>query len=198
MERFKLSQTGIIQKLKNMNLGLFSITDFKKIFSISKDNTAYKMIARLAKKGIIKKLIKGKYFFVLISTDDFQVANFIYPSSYISLESALSFYSILAQFPQQITSITVKKTRSLDALNKEFTYFHIKPVLFFGYEKRGDFLIASPEKALLDYLYFASKGLRDPSLNEFDLNLVNKKKLREMAKDMASQNLNKILKEQNL
>lgn len=198
MERSKLSQTEIIQKLKSINLGLFSITDFKKIFSISKDNTAYKMIARLAKNGILKKMIKGKYFFTLISIDDFQIANFMYPSSYISLESALSFYSILAQFPHQITSITAKKTRYINTLNKEFTYFHIKPSLFFDYEKKDNFLIASPEKALLDYLYFASKGLRDVSLDEFDLSIINKRKLNTLAYETHNKNLNKILKARNL
>lgn len=140
MESSKLlSQTEIIQKLKATNLGLFSITDFKKVFSIPKDNTAYKMIARLTKNGILKKLIKGKYLFTLIPTDDFQIANFIYSSSYISFESALSFYSILAQFPHQITSITAKKTRTIETLSKEFTYFHIKPSIFFGYEKKRIF-----------------------------------------------------------
>lgn len=193
-----LSQTEIIQKLKTINLGLFSITDFKKIFSISKDNTAYKIIARLTKSGILKKMIKGKYLFTLISTDDFQIANFMYPSSYISLESALSFYSILAQFPHQITSITAKKTRNIETLNKEFTYFHIKPSLFFDYEKKDNFLIASPEKALLDYLYFASKGLRDASLDEFDLSIINKKKLNKLAHEILNKNLNGILKAQNL
>ena len=198
MEMSKLSQTKIIRQLKALNLGLFSITDFKKTFSISKDNTAYKMIARLAKNGILKKIIKGKYLFTLIPADDFQIANFMHPASYISLESALSFYSILAQFPHQITSITAKKTRTVETLNKEFTYFHIKPALFFDYEKKGNFLIASPEKALLDYLYFASKGLRDPSSAEFDLSLINKKTLNTLAGEMHNKNLNKILKAQNL
>lgn len=199
MESSKLlSQAEIIKKLKAMNLGLFSITDFKKIFSISKDNTAYKIIARLTKNGILKKMIKGKYLFTLASADDFQIANFIYSSSYISLESALSFYSILAQFPHQITSITAKKTRIIETLSKEFAYFHINPSLFFGYEKKENFLIASPEKALLDYLYFASKGLRDLSLDEFDLSIIDKKKLSILAREMHSKDLNKILKEKNL
>lgn len=85
MER--LSQAEIIKKLNSEELSLFTISDFKKLFSIKNDNTAYKIIERLTKKEILKKLIKGKYLFSLLPSTDFQIANFLYSPSYISLES---------------------------------------------------------------------------------------------------------------
>jgi len=45
---------------------------------------------------------------------------------------------------------------------------------FFGFVKKDNFLIAQPEKALLDELYFISKGLISISLNELNLSLINK------------------------
>ena len=191
MER--LSQSEIIKKLSSEDLSLFTISDFKKLFLIKKDNTLYKIIERLNKKGILKRLTKRKYLFSFSQPSDFQIANFIYSPSYISLESALSFYGIITQFPYQITSITSKKTKNIETLNKEFIFFHIKKELFFGYEKKDDFLIALPEKALFDYLYFTAKGLRVFEKDEFDLRKIDKKLLLEFIRRAENKQLNKFL-----
>ncbi len=183
----------IIKKLKEKEISIFTSSDFKKIFKIKKENTAYKILERLTKKELFKRLTKRKYLFTLLESDDFQLANFLYSPSYISLESALSFYGIITQFPYQITSITPKKTKIIKTLNKEFSYSHIKPQLFFGYEKKDKFLIALPEKALFDYLYFCSKGLRTFEKDDFDLRRINKKKLLSLFRGTRQENLKKFL-----
>ena len=40
-------------------------------------------------------------------------ANYLYQPSYISLDSALSFYGVITGFSYKITSVSTKKTRSL-------------------------------------------------------------------------------------
>jgi len=189
-----LNQTIIIKKFKEKEISLFTFSDFKKLFQIKKENTASKILERLTKKGILKRLIKKKYLFALSESDDFQIANFLYSPSYISLESALSFYGIITQFPYQITSVTLKKTKIIKTLNKEFFYSHIKPELFFDYEKKEKFLIASREKAFFDYLYFCSKGLRRFEKDDFDLNLINKKKFFSLLKETKQEKLKEFLK----
>jgi len=189
-----LDQATIIKKLKQEGISLFTSSDFKKNFQIKKENTAYKILERLTQKGILKRLIKKKYLFVFSESDDFQIANFLYSPSYISLESALSFYGIITQFPYQITSITPKKTKTIKTLGKEFSYAQIKPQLFFGYEKKEKFLIAIPEKALLDYLYLCSKGLRSFERDDFDLKTINKKKFLFLLKETRQEKLKKFLK----
>lgn len=196
MER--LNQAEIIKKLRSEELNLLTTSDFKKLFSIEKENTAYKAIERLAKKGILKKLTKKRYLFTLLPSNDFQTANFLYGPSYISLESALSFYGIITQFPYQITSITSKKTKTITIGKKEFVYSHIKEDLFFGYEKEEQFLIAFPEKALLDYVYFCSKGLRRFERDEFDLKEINKRVFWDFVKRAKNQKLNKFLEKVKL
>jgi predicted transcriptional regulator of viral defense system len=193
-----LKQTEIISKFSSSRLSLFTVLDIKKLFSIKKDNTAYKIIDRLTQKGIIKRLTKKKYLFTFKQVDDFQIANFLYSPSYISLESALCFYGMIAQFPYQITSITPKKTKIIEALSKDFTYFHIKEKLFFGYEKKESFLIALPEKALVDYLYFCSKGLRNFEGDEFELKIINKERFKNFLLFIKEQKLNKFIKGLNL
>lgn len=193
-----LTQTKIIDKLYSSNLSLLTISDFRKLFNIEKDNTVYKIVARLNKKGILKKLAKKRYAFTFNMPDDFQIANFLYFPSYISLESALSFYSILSQFPYQITSITSKKTKSLKALDKDFAYFHTKQKLFFGYEKKERFLIAWPEKALLDYFYFCSKGLRSFAPDDFNFKNINSKKFFSLLRKAQDKTLDRFLDKLNL
>lgn len=191
MER--LSEIAIIKKLNSEELSLFDISDFKKLFFIEKDNTAYKIIERLTKKGIFQRLTKKRYRFSLLPADDFNVANFLCSPSYVSLESALSFYGIIAQFPYKITSVTLKKTKTFIALEKDFSYSHIQNELFFGYEEKDDFLIALPEKALFDFLYFSAKGLKNFEKDEFDFRRINKKLLSGFIKKARNAQLNGFL-----
>ena len=92
--------------------------------------------------------------------EDFEIANFIYGPSYISLESALSFYGIIDQFPYQILSLTLKRTKSFMIGKKIFVYAHIKPEFFRDYRREDNYLIATPEKSLFDFLYLVYKGGR--------------------------------------
>lgn len=86
------------------------------------------------------------------------VANRIYAPSYVSLQSALSFYGMIPEEVVQITSVTTLKTAAFDNSFGSFHYHNVKPSLYFGYEiklmqDRRGLLFATPEKALLDLLY---------------------------------------------
>lgn len=177
MERY--STIEIIKLLQEKDLSLFTLADFGRLFKINNPNTIYKKIQRLQEKGIVKKLIKGKYLFVFNKPDDFLIANFLYQPSYISLESALSFYGLITGFPYQITSITTRKSKKFLIDGREFSYSQINNQLFWGYEKKENFLIADQEKALFDFFYFAAKGLRRIDNDELDLSSIDKNRLGE-------------------
>lgn len=172
------SSLEIIKILQKRNISVFSLTDFRRLFAIKKTQTLYKKIARLEKEGIIESLIKGKYLFIFNNDiTDYTIANYLCTPSYISLETALSYYGIITGFPHATTSVTVKKSRVFRCRNKEFTYSQIAPEFYFGMEKDKDFLIASPEKALIDYIYFGNKGLRGKDFGEMDFSIIDQKKL---------------------
>lgn len=175
-----ISKEKAIQILIQKNISLLDISTAQKIFPFKKENSLYKFLQRLEKANILKRIVKGKYFFSFKEINDYELANFLLTPSYISLESALSFYGILAQFPYSITSVTPAKTRRIIYNEKEFEFAHLKKEYFFGYEKKDNFLIAQPEKALLDELYLISKGLISISLDELNLSQINKNKLRKM------------------
>jgi len=123
-------------------------------------------------------MIKGKYHFLFREINDFELANFLVDPSYLSLESALSFYGILPQFPYTITSVTPLKSKKIIFKEKEYEFLHLNKKYFFGAQKIDRFLIAHPEKALLDELYFVSKKLRKIHYQDLDLTEINKTKLK--------------------
>lgn len=116
---------------------------------------------RWIKRGLLVRLRQGYFAFpeYLCKPDYAQyIANRIYRPSYISLHAALSFYGMIPEAVVQITSVSPLKTASFKNAFAEYSYKSIKSELMFGYEPRAmadgkTFLLATPEKALLDLLY---------------------------------------------
>ncbi len=85
------------------------------------------------------------------------IANRIYAPSYVSFESALSFYNLIPEGVYTITSATTLKTKSFSKPAGKFAFRHIRPELMFGYKlmevQSQHYKIAEPEKVILDYLY---------------------------------------------
>jgi predicted transcriptional regulator of viral defense system len=165
-----------IQILREKKVNLFGTSDARNIFNVQNDNTLYKFLQRMEEKKIIRRVANGKYLFMFGNPSDFEVANYIVSPSYISFESALSFYGILSQFPYSITSVTTKKSVKNVFDDKEYEYSHIDKKFYFSYIKKDRFLIATPEKALIDQLYFTAKKLKSSTfLDELDLKSIDKK-----------------------
>lgn len=186
MVTIRASKIKFIEALREKDIVFFSSYDVRKIFSIKSENTLKQLLVRVKKEGIIEQLARNKYLFLHSQKEpsDFQIANFLVIPSYLSLESALSFHGFLEQFPYRITSITLAKPREIKIRNKIFSFSQIKKEYFKDFEKRDDFLIASKEKALFDYLYFAYKGLRSQSsLEELTVYLTNKSMKKYLAKN---------------
>lgn len=102
------------------------------------------------------------------------LANTLYSPSYISMEFVLSWYDLIPERVSVMTSITRLKTKGFENRLGRFTYQHVKEGLFFGFEPIQDefqkqVLMATPEKALLDWLYLKKDW--EPSVSHFEKNL---------------------------
>ncbi len=135
---------------------VFSIKDIKKLFP----DFDSRRLNEWQRKDYIKKIKRGFYCFADYQKQEnflFFTANKIYSPSYISLESALSYYSFIPESTFLTTSVTSRNTAKYNSPVGSFAYKNIKPQLFFGYRLIKDFginiRIAEPEKLLLDYLY---------------------------------------------
>lgn len=165
--------TAITKKIYNSDLKLFTSKAIRDVLEIDKESSLYSVINRFLRNNVLIRIEKGKYILEGAKIHDFVLANFLYYPSYVSFETALNFYGILSQFPYEISSATNKKTIKKTVDEKFFSYTRIKKNLFWGYEKKSQFLIALPEKALLDQLYLASKGLKKVDLDEYDFSLIS-------------------------
>lgn len=162
-----------IELLKNLKEPVFSIQDLK----ISGYKVIPSQLSTSLKKGWIIKLKNG--FYVLEGRKDQvlpeNIAFRLYQPSYISLEWALSTYGLIPEIVYNVTSVTAKITRKFKNNFGLFIYKNIKKDLFWGYkkeEKNGQFyLIALPEKALLDYIYLNKSEINtDADIHELRLN----------------------------
>ncbi len=121
----------------------------------------------LLKKGAILRVKKGLYVFgPALAKEPYSketLANLIYGPSYISLEYALSFYGLIPERVQTVTSITNTRKKFFDTPVGRFSYRYIHPSLYacgvtlHKLDDRHSILIATKEKALSDVLYFSDK-----------------------------------------
>ncbi|MBQ8703758.1 MAG: hypothetical protein IJ524_05235 [Bacteroidales bacterium] len=145
-------------------------------------------ITRWVKRGYLVKLRQDWYAFSeLLSQPDAPkyVAGAMYSPSYVSLHAALAYYGIIPEAVSKITSVTSRRTTSYCNAFGEFSYQTVKPELFFGYKpvsfpSGGSYLMAHPEKAIVDLLYLypqynTEESLLDLRFDEYwmqeDLNL---------------------------
>ena len=180
--------------LREKKISLLTANDLRKLLWIRKDNTLYKLIERLIYQGVLLRVSKGLFQFAFSQASDYQKANTLYHPSYISLETALNHYGILDQVPYAITSMTVRKTRNVVAEDREFDYVHLSAKYFWGFRKEKDFLIALPEKALIDELYTMAKGIRHLDWAALDLTRIKKDDVRKMAGKISYKPLQNLMR----
>jgi len=155
----------------------FSVNDARKHFP----GFDRKRLSQWQKKGFIERVVREYYLFSEIEKQTmlwWYVANKIFEPSYISLQTALSFYGFIPEAVFQVTSITTKKTRRLENSHIRFIYRNIKSSNFFGYSlkefREGHVIrIAEPEKALLDLLYLENKILLESDIETLRLNKIS-------------------------
>lgn len=118
-------------------------------------------IYQLAKEGVIESVRKGLYVAgPALNTDrrpePFLLANHILGPSYVSVETALSYYGLIPERVYEIASMTTQASRKFATPMGVFTYTRLPlPYYAFGIrsEKLADgqyAMVASPEKALCD------------------------------------------------
>ncbi len=120
-------------------------------------------LGRWVKKALLLRLRKNLYEFIEPGLEsnipDVYVGNKLYAPSYISLETALSIYSLIPDIAVQVTSLTTLPTREFKNRHGSFFYRSCQKKAFTGYKlmqyEGVKILIADKEKALVDFIYFS-------------------------------------------
>lgn len=161
-----LKPLDVLDVLNQKKVRLFSPEEFRRVFSISV--RAAQEFIKDHKTDLFVKLKNGLYALRSSLPSETEIANRLYAPSYLSLEYALAHYRMIPETVYSVTSVTTRTTRVFEAGGRAYEYSRIKRQAFTGYRNlktgAGVILIAEPEKALADYLYFVD--LRLKSLNE--------------------------------
>ena len=144
-------------RLKTFAQDFLQSSDVAAILQVSRPH-ASKIMTRLAQSGFVIQLTRGKWA-LNQNIEPFSVPQFIVsPSlSYISLQSALFYHGIISQVPEITYAVSTSKTRKYRTPIGTFSIHHLEPDFFFGFESVGSHsvMMATPEKALLDFLYLS-------------------------------------------
>jgi predicted transcriptional regulator of viral defense system len=149
-------------RLLEMGVPVFGTSDAAASLRIGHPH-ASQLLSRLAAAGHLVKLGRGRWGF-RDRIDRFALPEYLtapFPS-YVSLQSALYQHGMISQIPSVIYAVSVARTRSYRTDLGTVSVHHIDPSFFFGYESaaKGPGKIATPEKALIDFLYLGPSRTR--------------------------------------
>ncbi len=137
------------------------------------------------KKGLIHRINRGNYInsFLYGFPGVEEIACFLRPPAYVTCEWALNYHGISLQSPTVCTVVTlsssVGKRRDIQYQGITIEFSRISPALFSGFSYVDRFYIASPEKAVLDTIYYRG-GI--PARDEIEADMLDFSLLSQMAK----------------
>jgi len=173
-----LKPLSVREELLRRGVGIFTPQDFQRIFGANRLRTKY-FLEEYTRSGLFLRLKNGLYALKADLPPEEEIANCLYRPSYISFEHALAAHNILPEMPYAVTSATTKPTRVFAVGERAFSYLTIQRAAYAGYapaRRSGrTVLIADPEKALVDYLYFVSLG-RKPENDRLDTARLDRQK----------------------
>ncbi len=123
-------------------------------------------INELGKQGILVMIKNGLYVpgpaSLVRGPEPFLLANHIWGPSYVSLESAMSYWGMIQEHIYEVSSVTTKLSKIYNTSFGRYSYIHLpSPYYSLGIQQiklteRQHILMASPEKALCDKVVLTS------------------------------------------
>ena len=171
----------LLKTLQKINKPFYTIADMEKITALPR-RSLYVALRRWEVGGIIERVAQAIYVPMGSNISLENVATQLYIPNYLSFESALAKYGILNLIPYTLTFATTRKTKTYTIQKREIEFRQISSQLFFGFEMKNGIYIASPEKAFLDQVYFATRGKATVDFDELDIKKLSSKTLKELSR----------------
>jgi len=156
-----MSKKSILVSIKRLDRPVFTTNELA-IFSGKSLSATTQALNFLQREGLIQKLYRGIWAEAIgARLSPYSVIPFLFPRhrAYLSFISALHLYGIVEQIPQEFTLASTSHTKSIQTKIGTFYVHHITASFFKGFvwhKGGGNFLIAEPEKALVDCLYLSA------------------------------------------
>jgi hypothetical protein len=199
-----MSHTGVIMNVLKLSKKITSnYFDYQKLSGALESAHVRRDIGRLIRDKFIVRIKKGLY----IWGDDLRktpyskevLSNLIYGPSYISLEYALSYHNLIPERVYTITAVTTSRNKLFETPVGSFEYKHTNAnsypwgVRRITNEVGESYLIASPEKALLDFIFLRIRKWDDNHniadylfenlrIDEIDFDRLDHKKMYDLAR----------------
>jgi len=147
------------------NGGVYSTADLAVLLNRTVPSRVTEAIRALLRKGLLLKVRRGLYVDQLNGYRPESVGQRWLAPSYLSAEAALDRHGLCATGIAAQTYVTArliphKRLARRAFEGHQFVYRHVAKHLFFGYKSEDGVLLAEPEKAVLDFLYFTFKKQR--------------------------------------
>jgi hypothetical protein len=160
-----LRVSALAERLRGLNAasgGVYSTADLGVLLDRSHPSRLTEAIRGLVREGILLRVRRGLYADRLSGYQPQIVGQRWLSPSYLSMETALDRHRLCETGITVYTYVTTRLiARRQDASRTleghRFVYRHVAAHLFFGYQSRDGILLADPEKAVLDFLYFIYK-----------------------------------------
>ena len=159
---------SIIERLRTIsqsNGGVFSTPDLAVLLERAEPSRVTEAIRVLLRDGVLLKARRGLYVDRLNGYRPDIVGQRWLAPSYLSAETALDRHGLcstgIAAYTYVTTRLIPHKNLARRAFDGHlFVYRHLAKHLFFAYTSEDGVLLAEPEKAVLDFLYFTFKKQR--------------------------------------
>jgi len=148
-------------------------------------------LRRQEERGLVEHL--GKKIFINRLVNDFsgrELINILRPEAYLSLEAVLRDSGISTQSPTALTCVTPGRPGEFRAKSVAIVFRRISKNLFWGFQDKrtryGNYNVADPEKALLDWIYLGRQQGSAIHTDELDLQRLDVGKLLQYAAKFPS------------
>jgi len=130
------------------------------------DASRYGLVNRALKEGLLIHIRRGLYVISVtgreISLNLFELSQFIYGPSFISLESALHYHGAIPEAIYAITAVTMKRSKEFETPMGHFFYQSVpKDQFLLGVQRveqnMASFFLATPWRAIADLMYAKRK-----------------------------------------
>lgn len=121
----KLNLHKVEERLLSSGLKLFTASDLMVMFGVGK-RAAQAFASYNVKKGAFLRLKAGLFALKNNLPSEYVIANRLYFPSYVSLDTALSYFNLIPETVYTITSVTPKPTREFEVDGLLFDYRRIK------------------------------------------------------------------------
>ena len=166
-----MSAASVFAKLREIGAPTVTTREAAAALRVS-TSSASRALRTLAERGLAWRIRHGLWSLADRTADPRLLASEItrpHPA-YISFASALAAHGVIDQIPREIALASTSRPKRVETSQGIFVVHRVPPRLFGGFDLKEGVAIATPEKALFDFVYVSrASGRTRQRLPELDL-----------------------------